>query len=76
VGGYQEIVKPLLDKRADVDAQSANTGTGSVTIVPTLSGRVKDSHQEIFKLLLDKGADVNALGGCYGCALQRPSRYS
>ncbi|KAJ5514956.1 NACHT nucleoside triphosphatase [Penicillium fimorum] len=65
-GGHQEIVKLLLDKGADVNAQGGEYGNA-------LQGASQRGHQEIIKLLLDKGADVNAQGGFYGNALQGAS---
>ncbi|EXU98136.1 ankyrin repeat protein, partial [Metarhizium robertsii] len=64
--GHLEIVKLLLDKGADVNAQGGLYGT-------TLHAASSGGHLEIVQLLLDKGADVNAQGGEYGTALQGAS---
>ncbi|PVH91713.1 hypothetical protein DM02DRAFT_576716, partial [Periconia macrospinosa] len=53
-GGHEPIVRLLLEKDTDVDAQEA---------LYTASSR---GHEPIVKLLLEKGADVNAQGGFYG----------
>ncbi|KAK4220982.1 ankyrin repeat-containing domain protein, partial [Podospora fimiseda] len=53
--GHQEIVKLLLDKGADVNAQGGFYGNA-------LQAASSEGHQQIVKLLLDKGADVNAHG--------------
>ncbi len=65
-GGYQEIIKLLLDGGADVNAQGGMYGNA----LQAASGK---GHQEIVKLLLDNGADVKAQGGKYGNALQAAS---
>jgi len=51
--GHEEIVKLLLDKSANVNAQG---GSYSNALQAALEG----GHEAIAKLLLDKGADVNA----------------
>ena len=56
-----EIVKLLLDKGADVNAESGRKA---------LPAAVYHGRLEVVQLLLDRGADVNAQGGLYGNALQ------
>ncbi|KAJ5423296.1 NACHT nucleoside triphosphatase [Penicillium cf. griseofulvum] len=62
--GYQEIVKLLLDKGADINTQGGRTAGTAASA---------EGYQEIVKLLLDKGADINTQGGRYGNALQAAS---
>ncbi|KAJ5200683.1 Pfs NACHT and ankyrin domain-containing protein [Penicillium cf. griseofulvum] len=64
--GYQEIVKLLLDKGADINTQGGRYGNA-------LQAASGEGHQETVKLLLDKGADINTQGGRYGNALQAAS---
>ncbi|KAJ4359359.1 hypothetical protein N0V85_009450 [Neurospora sp. IMI 360204] len=64
--GYKEVVKMLLDKGADVNAQGGDYGRA-------LQAASGGGHKEIVEMLLDKGADVNAQGGLYGTALQAAS---
>ncbi|EDU43191.1 ankyrin repeat domain containing protein [Pyrenophora tritici-repentis Pt-1C-BFP] len=64
--GHTEIVKLLLDKGADVNAQGGLHGNA-------LQAASERGHAEVVKLLLDNGADVNAQGGDYGNALQAAS---
>ncbi|OBT61015.1 hypothetical protein VE03_09611 [Pseudogymnoascus sp. 23342-1-I1] len=64
--GYDEIVKLLLSKGADVNAQSGKFRNA-------LQAASAEGYDEIVKLLLSKGADVNAQGGEYGNALQAAS---
>jgi ankyrin repeat protein len=61
--GEMEIVRLLLDKGADINAQGGEYGTA-------LHAAVLQGEMEIVRLLLDKGADVNAQRGPYGAALQ------
>ncbi|KAF8222835.1 hypothetical protein L208DRAFT_1320375, partial [Tricholoma matsutake] len=61
--GDQEIVKLLIEKGADVNAQGGEYGNA-------LQAASYQGDQEIVKLLIEKGADVNAQGGEYGNALQ------
>lgn len=63
-GGYQEIVKLLLNNGADVNAQGGEYGNA-------LYAASDGGHQEIVKLLLENGA--NAQGGEHGNALQAAS---
>jgi hypothetical protein len=60
--GHQKMVKLLLDKGADVNAQGGTYGNA-------LQAALQGGHEQVVKLLLDKGADVNAQGGYYGNAL-------
>jgi hypothetical protein len=64
--GYEQVVKLLLDKGADVNAQGGRYGNA-------LQAASERGNEQIVKLLLDKGADVNAQGGRYGNALQAAS---
>ncbi|KIK51048.1 hypothetical protein GYMLUDRAFT_252394 [Collybiopsis luxurians FD-317 M1] len=59
----QAIVKLLLEKGANVNAQGGQNGTA-------LQAAVTAGNEAILKLLLEKGANVNAQGGQYGTALQ------
>ena len=61
--GKIQGIQLLLDKGADVNAQSGKYG--SALQAAALSGSIG-----AVQLLLDKGADVNAQGGEYGSALQ------
>jgi len=61
--GDRGIVRLLLDKGADVDAQRGEYGNA-------LQVAAYRGDRGIVQLLLDKGADVNAQGGHYGSALQ------
>jgi len=61
--GLEEIVRLLLDKGADVNAQGGEYGNA-------LQAAASNGHEGIVRLLLDEGADVNAQGGFYGNALQ------
>jgi hypothetical protein len=64
--GHTQIVKLLLDKGADVNAQGGYMGNA-------LQAASGEGHEQVVKLLLDKGADVNAQGGNYDNALQAAS---
>ncbi|KAF2623342.1 hypothetical protein BU25DRAFT_177537 [Macroventuria anomochaeta] len=64
--GHDEVVKMLLDKGADVNAQSGYYGNA-------LHAASAGGHEQVVKMLLDKGADVNAQGGYSGNALQAAS---
>jgi ankyrin repeat protein len=61
--GNNAIVKVLLDKGANVNAQGGEYGNA-------LQAASAGGYKEIVQQLLDKGADVNAQGGEYGNALQ------
>jgi ankyrin repeat protein len=64
--GFSTIIRLLLDKSADVNAQGAFFGNA----LQAASGR---GHEQVVKILLDKSADVNAQGGFFGNALQAAS---
>ena len=57
--GYDAVVKLLLDKGADINAQGGEYGNA-------LQAASHRGHERVVKLLLDKGANVNYLGGCTG----------
>jgi ankyrin repeat protein len=61
--GETEIVRLLLDKNAEVNAQGGLYGNA-------LQAAAYEGKTEIVRLLLDKNAEVNAQGGQYGNALQ------
>lgn len=63
--GHTEIVRMLLQHRADITAQDREKFHGNALEVACHEG-----HDKIVELLLDKGADANAQGGLYGNALQ------
>jgi ankyrin repeat protein len=65
-GGLEEVVKLLLSKKADVNAQGGYYSTA-------LQAASYGGHEAIVKLLLNKNANVNAQGGYYGNALQAAS---
>ncbi|KAG9206091.1 hypothetical protein G6514_004812 [Epicoccum nigrum] len=54
LSGLATIAKLLLDKGADVNAQSGHYGNA-------LHAASEGGHEQVVKMLLDKGADVNAL---------------
>jgi hypothetical protein len=54
----EQVVKLLLDKGANVNAQGRDYGSGSA-----LYAAVRRGNEQIVKLLLDKGANVNAIQG-------------
>ncbi|KAF8343377.1 ankyrin repeat-containing domain protein [Amanita rubescens] len=66
--GYVDIIKTLLDKGVDVNAQGEHFGN-------VLQAAIAGGHLEIIRLLLDKGANVNAPGREYGNALQAASHH-
>lgn len=52
-GGHLEILRPLLNKTADVNAPGIFHGTA-------LQAALAGGHQEIVQLLFDTKADLNA----------------
>ncbi|KAH7065082.1 hypothetical protein B0J12DRAFT_24715 [Macrophomina phaseolina] len=64
--GLRKIVKLLVEKGADVNAQGGYYGNA-------LQAASVRGHEQVVRLLLEKGADVNAQGGRYGNALQAAS---
>ena len=62
-GENVEIIRLLLDKGADVNAQGGKHGNA-------LQAAAYTGNLEVTRLLLDKGANVNAQGGEYDNALQ------
>ena len=66
--GHEGLVRLLLDKGADVNAQRDDL-LGSPLQAASLN-----NHLNVMRLLLDKGADVNAQNdGVYGTALEAAS---
>ena len=61
-GGHTGIVRILMEKGANVNAQGGEHGNALQAASP-------QGHAEIVRLLLDNGADVNAQGGKYSNAL-------
>jgi ankyrin repeat protein len=61
--GHGKVVRILLDKGADVNAQGGRYGNA-------LRAASEGGHEKVVKMLLDKDAVVNAQGGLYGNALQ------
>ncbi|KAH7016244.1 ankyrin repeat-containing domain protein [Microdochium trichocladiopsis] len=64
--GLFHSVQMLLDKGADIDAESGPYGNA-------LQAASSRGHREVVQLLLDKGANINAQGGYYRNALQAAS---
>jgi ankyrin repeat protein len=64
--GRDAIVKLLVDKGADVNAQGGEYGNA-------LQAASYEGHEAVVRLLLDKGANVNAQGGGYSNGLQAAS---
>jgi ankyrin repeat protein len=64
--GHEAIVKLLVEKGADVNAQGGYFGNA-------LQAASLGGHKAIVKLLVEKGADVNAQGGEYGNSLYAAS---
>ena len=64
--GVIGLLKMLLDKGADVDAEGGAHSNA-------LSAASLDGHEEVVRLLLEKGASVNAEGGVFGSALSAAS---
>jgi ankyrin repeat protein len=61
--GHEAVVRLLLEKRPDVNAQGGRFGNA-------LRAASERGYEAVVRLLLEKGADVNAQGGEYGNALQ------
>ena len=59
LGGHREIVEILLEKGANIDTRSTESGTA-------LEKAASRRHREIVSTLLHKGADVNVQNGYYG----------
>jgi ankyrin repeat protein len=66
---HRQVVKLLVDKGAEVNAQGGFYGNA-------LQAASSNSHGVVVKMLLDKGAEVNAQGRDYGNALQAASSNS
>ena len=64
--GHGEMIKTLLDKGAEVNAQGGYHGNA-------LQAASARGHEQVVKILLDKGVEVNAQGGYYGNALYAAS---
>ncbi|RYN98011.1 hypothetical protein AA0120_g2336 [Alternaria tenuissima] len=60
--GHEAVVKLLLDKGANANAQGAHFSNA-------LYEASVEGYEAVVKLLLDKGADANAQGGRFGNAL-------
>jgi ankyrin repeat protein len=61
--GHSEIIRLLLEKGADINAQGGENGNA-------IQCAAREGNLEIVQLLLEKGADINAQGGEYDNALQ------
>jgi ankyrin repeat protein len=66
LAGLSEIVGPLLDRGADVNAKGGLQDNA-------LQVASHGGHDKIVQMLLDRGADVDTQGGYYGSALQAAS---
>jgi hypothetical protein len=64
--GYNVVVQLLVDKGAEVNAQSGHYGNA-------LRAASYRGHEQVVKMLLEAGAEVNAQSGHYGNALQAAS---
>ena len=64
--GHKQVVKLLLDKGANVNAQGGRYG--NALLAASISG-----HEQVVKLLLDNDADVNTQGEYYSNALRAAS---
>ncbi|KAL8917658.1 MAG: hypothetical protein Q9208_007839 [Pyrenodesmia sp. 3 TL-2023] len=60
--GYAKVVRVLLDKGADINAQGGIYGSA-------LQVASRGGHNQVVQMLLDKGADINAQGEFYRSAL-------
>ena len=65
--GHCEMIKRLLDSKADINARSQMYGSA-------LQEASAEGHEQVVELLLDRGADVNVQGGMYGNALRAASK--
>jgi ankyrin repeat protein len=59
--GHRQVVKLLVNKGADVNAQGGNLGNA-------LQAASYRGDEAVVKMLLNKGANVNAESGEYGNA--------
>jgi ankyrin repeat protein len=57
--GHEQVVKLLLEKNADVNAQSGEYGNA-------LGAASYRGHKQVVKMLLEKHSDVNVQGGHFG----------
>ncbi|CAG5179642.1 uncharacterized protein ALTATR162_LOCUS9388 [Alternaria atra] len=64
--GHKQVVKLLVDKGADVNAQGGRYGNA-------LYAASYRGHEAVVRQLLDKGAEINAQGGYFSNALQAAS---
>jgi ankyrin repeat protein len=64
--GHCEMVKKLLDNKANINAQGGYYGDA-------LQAASFRGHEQVVKTLLDRGANANAQSGPYGDALQAAS---
>jgi ankyrin repeat protein len=64
--GYEKVVRLLLERGAEVNAQGGHYGSA-------LQAASYSGHDHIVQLLVERGAKVNAQGGRYGNALQAAS---
>ncbi|PVH91840.1 ankyrin [Periconia macrospinosa] len=84
--GHEAVVRMLLDKDADVNAQGGHYGSallaassgGHKAVAKMLLDKGAEAassggHEVVVEMLLDKGAEVNAQGGQYGNALYAAS---
>ncbi len=63
---HEQVVRVLLDKGADVNAQDGDYGTA-------LQAASSRGHEKMVQTLLSNGAHINAQCGSYGTALQAAS---
>jgi ankyrin repeat protein len=66
--GQEEIVRLLLDKGADINAECEEDDLGSA-----LQSACSHANEELVTLLLARGANVDQQGGRFGNALQAAS---
>ncbi|KAF7510671.1 hypothetical protein GJ744_006037 [Endocarpon pusillum] len=64
--GHEQIVRLLIEKGANVNAQGGRCGSA-------LQAASLHGYEQIVQLLIEKGANVNAQGGTYGSILQAAS---